>query len=565
MSEDEPNADAAPEIKPLKAATTRTEGVESEPSEAGADEAQIEPLRAATTRTEEVHVDDTPLILMDEGDALDTESEDLTVPELIGEVKRLRSQVQIVRTERTSVAGRKYALEVVIESLREKVEQAGVLLEEIEDPGELGELVRSLSLILGDARRIAETKAVLAQDLEEERRRHLEERQSFEQRSVEHEEAISGLRAERDSLRTTVARLEDERLGWMEKLADAQDQLNDHDSKLSEVESKASERMEAYAERMQGLEAELEAAQRASAAAERALKEETEKLNAALAEASEKAERTTQRLQKIEPELETTKQDLVLAKAELEAADQIAADLEVERSAHVSTVSEMTEILTSREAVNKDLEDEKKAHRRTAREYDEAASALEAEQREHRKTREALEALTEGQAELEAAKARAETRVAELEEKSTSLASAQERGEHAVGALRSELEQARTELEITREDLKASETRFAANANRVAALEQRNEASASELEGLKAEVEELRAKDEERLVLINDQRKALIDVKPMLEDWTRLDKENQRLSRLVGEARSRGRVNVQELMARAALLKRLEKLTEEVE
>ena len=56
---------------------------------------------------------------------------------------------------------------------------------------------------------------------------------------------------------------------------------------------------------------------------------------------------------------------------------------------------------------------------------------------------------------------------------------------------------------------------------------------------------------------------ALVEVKPIVEDWGRLDKENQRLSRLVGEARARGRVNVQELIARAALLKRLEKLTAE--
>ena len=59
--------------------------------------------------------------------------------------------------------------------------------------------------------------------------------------------------------------------------------------------------------------------------------------------------------------------------------------------------------------------------------------------------------------------------------------------------------------------------------------------------------------------------KAKDEAKPMLEDWTRLDKENQRLSRLVGEARERGRVNIQELMARAALLKRLDKLTAPLE
>ena len=40
----------------------------------------------------------------------------------------------------------------------------------------------------------------------------------------------------------------------------------------------------------------------------------------------------------------------------------------------------------------------------------------------------------------------------------------------------------------------------------------------------------------------------------------RLDKDNQRLTRLVGEARARGRVNIEELMQRAELLKRLERI-----
>jgi len=39
-----------------------------------------------------------------------------------------------------------------------------------------------------------------------------------------------------------------------------------------------------------------------------------------------------------------------------------------------------------------------------------------------------------------------------------------------------------------------------------------------------------------------------------------LDKDNQRLARLLGDARARARVNVEELMARAELLKRLERL-----
>ena len=55
-----------------------------------------------------------------------------------------------------------------------------------------------------------------------------------------------------------MAKVEGERLEWMEKLADVQDQLSDKDLQLSEVESQASEQMQSYQERVQALEAELE-------------------------------------------------------------------------------------------------------------------------------------------------------------------------------------------------------------------------------------------------------------------------------------------------------------------
>ena len=60
---------------------------------------------------------------------------------------------------------------------------------------------------------------------------------------------------------------------------------------------------------------------------------------------------------------------------------------------------------------------------------------------------------------------------------------------------------------------------------------------------------------------LQEQLKALVEMKPILEQLAKLENENNRLSRLVGEARQRGRVNIQEIMARAALLKKLEKLT----
>jgi chromosome segregation ATPase len=521
MSEDLPTPPSPDEgrlIKPLGAASTRIEGVEGEAYDVlhPGDTAVFEPLNAASTRTEEVHVGETPLVVMDDPDQLDTESGELTVPELVGEVKRLRSQFQIVRTERTAIAGRKYALDVVIESLREKVEQAEELISGIDDQGPFGDLIRSLQLILGDARRIADTKAVLEKDLEEERRRHLDERQAFEQRSYALEETLTGLRSERNSLRTTVARLESDRLDWMEKLADAHDSLSDRDLALSEVEGQASERLEAYAERMQAMEAEVE---RLRVEAESNLAANKE-LEGALDEAVQHSERATQRLGALEPELEEAGEGLRASEARVAEAE-IAAERDREQ---------ITRLKSELEAARNDTTQ-----------------------------------LEEVRAETEAVvvdRDRLLVRERELEMKSEELAAARERGEHAIGALRQELAQARAEASSARDSLETSNTRIAASTTRLQALEDRASSEADELKELRRRVKELEVTLGEQTATLGEQRKALIDVKPMLEDWTRLDRECQRLARLVGQARDRGRVNVAELMARESLLRRLEKLTE---
>jgi hypothetical protein len=67
----------------------------------------------------------------------------------------------------------------------------------------------------------------------------------------------------------------------------------------------------------------------------------------------------------------------------------------------------------------------------------------------------------------------------------------------------------------------------------------------------------LAAKVEEQQKLTKEQRALILEAKSTLE---RLDKDNQRLNRLVGDARARGRVNVEELLQRAELLKRLERM-----
>ncbi|MGE0709158.1 MAG: hypothetical protein AB7N76_19575 [Planctomycetota bacterium] len=583
-------------IRPLRAASTQVEGVTvGAPADGEEPQAVFEPLRAASTHVEQVEVEETPLVLMDDEDALDTDSEDLTVPELVGEVKRLRAHLQIARTERTSAAGRRYALEVVIESLREKVEQAAALLEGVEDTGPLGDLIRSLQLVLGDARRIADTKAVLEKDLEEERRRHLEERQAFEQRRLTLEDSLFGLRSERDSLRSTVARLEEERLTWMEKLADAQDRLNDHDLALSEVEAKASERLSAYMERAQELESQLERLQgeRDGAGAARA------ELEGALGEAVGHAERATQRLRALEPELEEAGERLraaeawregaeeeaerlraklvaanaeleevrAAAKAEAERREQTAAAARAEREAELLRLAEELETArialdTARadgdaareasEGARGELTEAYAALEQTREELAAARGELEADRESARVVLETAQQEAEGArdqaaaagAELEGAREQAEralVRVGELEAQRDELSQARERGERAVSALRAELDDARRELEDARAEADQGRTQLAASTTRLGALPEL-EARVKALEGT-----------------LSEQRAALVEVKPMLE---RLDKENQRLSRLVGDARARGRVNVEELMARAAMLRRLERLTE---
>ena len=104
-------------IQPLRAASMRIEDVVIGSLVNEGDDTvfeEMQGLQPASTRTEGIETDDTPLILLDDDDCLDTDSDELSIPALVGEVKRLRSHNQIIRTERTSIAGRKYALEIVM-------------------------------------------------------------------------------------------------------------------------------------------------------------------------------------------------------------------------------------------------------------------------------------------------------------------------------------------------------------------------------------------------------------------------------------------------------------------
>ena len=72
-----------------------------------------------------------------------------------------------------------------------------------------------------------------------------------------------------------------------------------------------------------------------------------------------------------------------------------------------------------------------------------------------------------------------------------------------------------------------------------------------------AAVEEAANKLEKQDATLTELREALQEIKPVLDE---LDSENRRLARLVGEARDRGRVDINELLAREKLLRKLERL-----
>jgi chromosome segregation ATPase len=431
MTEDDLyETDQAPDtvFEGLKPSTTRTESVDmglaaEKPS------VDFQPLNSSSTSYEDAGpANATPLVVLedDDGPSEPTDSETRTIPELLGEVRSLVSRNQILRTERTSMAGRKYALEKVIETLREKLVAVADLCERLDAPGELGEALREIREMVGDARRIADDQSVLEADLESERAKHLDDRQRADQKISELNEKIAGIRSERNTLRSQVTRVERERLAL-------QAQLDEERKSVSEVEGQAVEQLESYMEQMQELE---------------------------------------ERVGTLDGQLTATRA----------ARDEALAGLE-EAVAHSETIA----------TANAELE-------------------------------------------IELRDAKQDT---------------------------SKLDEAQVTLETTQADLDTAKSRLNAAVAKGKAAEARLRDAESERDAARAKLGALEDEVAKRKATMKEQRKALLEMKPILEDWGKLEKENSRLSRLVGEARERGRVNINELMARAALLKRLEKLTSE--
>jgi len=248
------------------------------PEEGAPRDKVIEPLRPSTTRTESAGPDtSTPLVYegSDEHErAAGPGGPSLT--ELKGEVKSLRSRNQILRTERTAMAGRKYALETVVESLREKLEHVAELCATLDAPGELGEELNRIRELVGDARRIATDKSVFEADLEAERAAHLKKLQDLETKLSELSERAAGDRAERDALRERTGELDRDRARLQQQVAELERFKDEAAQALDETVASEEERHQ----RIEAAEGEARELRERLETAERKVRERTEKLDA---------------------------------------------------------------------------------------------------------------------------------------------------------------------------------------------------------------------------------------------------------------------------------------------
>ncbi|MEZ6189434.1 MAG: hypothetical protein R3F62_31090 [Planctomycetota bacterium] len=463
--------------------------------------AVFEPLNPTSTRTESAEPEtSTPLVM--EGDEPEDPEQTFQGPpyaELLGEVKALRSRNQLLRAERTSMAGRKYALEVVIESLREKLENLTDLAAELEAPGELGEALEEIRQTLGDARRIAESKNVLEGELEEERAARLRERQALEIRVSELQEESIGFRSERDSLR--------ERLGVSDhQLKEAKAKLREFESLRERAATSLEEAVEAEA-RLQHVETELKAVRTTLESRD-----------------SELVDLRTRRV-----ELE---EELVAARSTTAAIETRIASIEAERE------GVRAELIAAQEKLGSQTVDSEQLRALEA-ELQTAVQEKEASEEAYRQLYENAEAWEARANELEEALSATQgllnDREQELQDRLEQLKDSQEEALES----RSEAEQLRAAKEAQAREL----------------LETRNQTGRLKRDA--EEADDLRQKLKRRDQQLEEVNDTIRELRPLLDD---LDKENRRLARLLGDARSRGRVDVEELLKREKLLRKLDKL-----
>jgi chromosome segregation ATPase len=365
----------------------------------------------------------------------------------VTEIRTLRAKNRILRAERTAIAGRKYVLETVVESLRQKLEELARAFAALQGGGDIAEAIRTVGALVRDAQRIAEDKESLEGELDAERLDRLTERRTREAREFELEERAAGLAAERSVL---------------------------------------SERVEVL-------------------------------------------EHKVAELQETHDDVEDLRRQLGTATAELATAAT-----ELERAANEA------------EARSRELADARHAHERAVKERDELNAELEA-------TRVSTESVArvkdERQGEVEQLQIDLEHARSERDGLNRSLIAAQ--AEHA-RALEQTLEEGARTVENDRrlrEELAATLEEERARMRKAlddAAARQSLEAEKERLAAAAKEAGELRAKLAEQQPVLD----ALADKVDELE------KELTRLETRLGEYRDRGKVDVRELLIRAAVLKR---------
>jgi chromosome segregation ATPase len=500
-------------------------------------ERQIKALAATMTVTSESGpADATPLVVNDDGTAEPdlNEAADHTVASLLGEVKGLRSRVMILRTERTAMAGRKYALEVVLESLKEKLEAVDKLLEGVDAPGELGLLLTSIREAIGSARRVALGRDVLSDELEQSKAQHLEERRVLETKLGDANEKVAGLKGERDSLRERATFLERERLGFQQRITELEGALATEHAAHSAA-SQAADELESIRKESSELRARFAGHE----------KERGEYLDK-IAE----LEGQLVNLPAIERDLSTLRGQVEEHRAEAARAVQnleeavalgegASRTIDVERAKASSAEARLAEV-TLRVS---ELETVAAAALQRATEAE--ARAAEAESRVGGAQSRGNQAETRI-VEAEGRAIAAEARLGELEARAVAA-------EVNVATWESRAQAGKQALQKTKGDLDSVTGRVTKAEQRALELEVRNK----ELEARAGKGAQSDARLSKLEKVLAEQKGALAAAKPLIEA---LDKDNQRLARLLGDARARARVNVEELMARAELLKRLERL-----
>lgn len=501
-------------------------------------ERQIKALDATTTVTSESGpADATPLVVNDDGSpepALDESSADHTVASLLGEVKGLRSRVMILRTERTAMAGRKYALEVVLESLKEKLEAVDKLLEGVDAPGELGQLLTSIREAIGSARRVALGRDVLSDELEQSKAQHLEERRALETKLGDANEKVAGLKGERDSLRERATFLERERLGFQ--------------ARITELEGALATEHAAHAAASQAQD-ELES-----------IRKESSELRARFAGHEKERGEYLDKIAELEGQLvnlPALERDLATLRGQVEE----------HRAEAARAVQNLEEAVALGEGASRTIDAERvKASSAEARLAEVTLRVSELET----VAAAALQRATEAEARAAEAESRvggaesrgnqAETRIIEAEGRA--IAAEARLGELEARAVAAEANVTTWEsrAQAGKQALQKTKGELDSVTGRVSKAEQRAlelEAKNKELEARAGKGKEADARVAKLEKVLAEQKGALAAAKPLIEA---LDKDNQRLARLLGDARARARVNVEELMARAELLKRLERL-----